>query len=156
VVFYGSRAVELQVRERPFLVEHTDGCFSCSSDGLGFGALGHRRDQQVVAVHDVVDDGHRRRPLLALEAEDAGSMALDERTSLSLVHHSSRVTRSLRPTATSAGKSRLPADSCPLRWSRSGPRPDHLTPRDPWRTRWRSSRSTAAWAPALRGVLDVL
>src|SRR4029453_9111862 len=86
VVFYGGRAVDLQVRERPFLVEHAHARFPRACDGLRLGARGHRGDQEVVAVHHVVDDAHRRRPLLALEPEDAGPVRLDERTPRALIH----------------------------------------------------------------------
>jgi len=79
--------VNLQVGQRPLLVEHTQRRLAGSQHGLGLGPTSHGRDQQVVAIDHVVDDRNRRRPLLALEAEDAGAVVLDEGPALLLVHH---------------------------------------------------------------------
>ena len=50
-------AVHLQVGERPLLVEDAQRDLLVSLDGLGLRARCHGRDQDVVAVEDVV---HRR------------------------------------------------------------------------------------------------
>ena len=52
-------AIDLQVRQQATTRPGRNGRPAPSRAQLGLAALGHRRDQDVVAVHDVVDDRHR-------------------------------------------------------------------------------------------------
>jgi len=55
-------------------------------DRPGLAPRGHRGDQQVVAVHHVVNDGHGRAVVLAGIAEDTGAVVSYELPSLCLIH----------------------------------------------------------------------
>ena len=82
-----ASAVDLQVSHRPRLIKYAQADAAIPIDSSGLAALLHRGDEQViVAVHDVVDDRHRRAVLLAGIAEDACAVVADELAPLFLIH----------------------------------------------------------------------
>ena len=113
ILFDSRLAVDHQIRERPLFVENADRDFAEALHGLGLGATSHRRNQQIVAVHRVVDDRHGRRAFLALIPEHAGAMSFHECASLFGVHWCSHCA----PPALSRSD---PARSAVRRTARSG------------------------------------
>ena len=81
------RPIQLQVREWPLFVEHTDRRLAQALDGLGLGARRHGGDQDIVTMSGVVHHRHRRWAFLALKREDAGAVLAHENAALFGVHH---------------------------------------------------------------------
>ena len=80
-------AVDLQVRERPALVEDAEAHLAGARDRLRLCPTAHRRDQELVLVgRDVVDDRHRGPIGTPRIPEDAGSMRADELAALGRSH----------------------------------------------------------------------
>ena len=82
-----GRPIELQVGERPLLIEHADRRLAEALDGLGLGARRHGGDEDVVAMSRVIHHRHRRWALLALKREDAGAVLAHEGAALFGGHH---------------------------------------------------------------------
>jgi hypothetical protein len=55
-------------------------------DRFGLAPLGHGRDQEILAVHDVVDDRHGRAVFLARVTEYAGAVVPNKLPAFVLVH----------------------------------------------------------------------
>src|SRR5208282_2547 len=78
ISFHRRVAIHLQVRRWPLFIHHAKRDLGISPDCFRLSALSHRRDQNVVAVHHVVDDRHRRPIVLATVTKYARAMRADK------------------------------------------------------------------------------
>src|SRR6202042_3776520 len=86
VLLEGGLPVDLQVGQGPLFVQDADADLGIALHGVRLAAGRHGRDQHVVAVHDVVDDGHGRPVVLPAVPEDAGPVLPHELPALIPVH----------------------------------------------------------------------
>jgi ornithine decarboxylase len=78
--------VDLQVGHRPLLVQDAQADLGVPPDGERLAAGRHGRDQQVIAVQDVVHDRHGGPVVPAVVPEDAGPVLPHELPALDSVH----------------------------------------------------------------------
>ena len=86
VILDDAIPVHLHIGERPLLVQHADAHLGIAPHRMRLRPVRHRRDEQVIVVHDVVNDGHRRAVVHAVVAEDAGAVAAYEVAAFGGVH----------------------------------------------------------------------
>src|SRR5450755_3950564 len=86
VVFDRGIPVDLQVGQRPLLVEDAEADLRVPAHSFGLAAGRHGRDQQVIAVQDVVHDRHGGPVVLAVVPENACPVLPHELATLGCIH----------------------------------------------------------------------